>query len=255
MADAAPHVFVAMHEVEAAMSEEGIKKVRRGDQGAYRGIDDVYNVLSAALVKAKLLVRPTKVNRIRTLFERQGKSPAVSTELEITYTFQSAVDGSMCDAVIHSEGTDFSDKSTGKAFSYAYKQCMFQTFCIPIEGHSPDTDDEKPELPPMKPAAAAPPLSPRAAPAATQQPKSDRYAQYWPLFTNSSHVGQPVADLQDDELAEYIARLERARDTEKNKKGDPFPYRADALKYLEVATRIMKSRMPPEDFRGDHASH
>lgn len=259
-----PHVYVAMHEVQAYMAEEGIKKGRRGQDGMYRGIDDVYNVLSDALRKAALIITPTSVTRHRDERARDGKAPAIITVLEVEYTFISAKDGTKHVSVMHAEGTDFSDKSTGKAFSYAYKQLAFQTFCIPIEGHSPDSDDEKPELPQkpanraaaavgnaQRPSHATPPPASKPAPAASKpaEPKPQaRHELYWALFKNSSHKGQLVSGLQDADLVNYIERLEKAVKSEKIVEGvTTYPYRADALLYLAVATKVMAARMPPED--------
>lgn len=258
-----PHVYVAMHEVLAAMSEEGIEKSRRGDVGQYRGIDDVYNALSAALVKAKLLVRPTAVDRERTLVPRDGKAPAIMTVVQVTYTFTSAVDGTSCDVVMHAEGTDFSDKSTGKAFSYAYKQMAFQTFCIPIEGHSPDSDGESPELPPVQRPAPPPrqPPAQRPAPPAAAPPQrsasDERYKHYWRLFRDSSSVfkdedgkitgSAKLTEVPTPKLAAYIARLDEglARNTVSAK-----AQHADARLYKAAAELEMESRLAEEDVAG-----
>jgi hypothetical protein len=252
---AAPKVYAAMGRVLAAMAEEGIQKNRRGQDGAYRGIDDVYNVLSQALAKNALLVTPTAVNRYREERPREGKGPAALAFVEVTYTFISCEDGSKHDVVMHAEAIDFGDKSIGKAFSYAYKQMAFQCFCIPIEGHSPDSDDDKPELPPKQPAKTTPRAQvaqqPQPASAASRaQPSGDnpKYKNYWTLFRNSSHVagtlledgttvgpfrGQPIAELDDKALGEYIVRLEKglATQTEKAK-----ATHADARLYLAAAT-------------------
>lgn len=259
----ATRVVSAMLAVQRQLAEEGIKKdrVNSFDKSKFRGIDDVYNVLSSALVKANLSVTPTAITRHRDERTNAEKKVTTVTVVEVEYTFTSAEDGSERKVMMHAEAFDTSDKSTGKAMSYAYKQMAFQVFCIPIEGHSLDPDDDKPELPPRKPAPPREPTKPAAAapkpPAATKpqtQPDA-RYEKYWPLFKNSSHVGQTVADLQDEDLANYIARLEKARDSDAKDEHGKLRYRDDAIKYLEVATRVMKSRMPPDDFRGAESSN
>jgi hypothetical protein len=70
-----------------------------------------------------------------------------------------------------------------------------------------------------------------------------RYERYWALFKNSSHVGQPVADLDDEALDAYIERLNKAV-ASPGKNGD-YPYKADAEKYLEVAKRLFFARVRP----------
>jgi hypothetical protein len=266
-----PKVFAALIKAQEILAAEGISKDRTNtfDNSKFRGIDDLYNAASGALVKARLNVRPTKIERKRDERPR-GDRVTTITLVEVTYTFTSAEDCSSCDAVMHAEGVDTSDKSTGKAMSYCYKQLLFQVFCIPIEGQNVDSDDDKPEVPAkqqQRPAAqtrASAATSSNGGTASKQlahQPTRDeRYENYWPLFKNSSHVvegkGQPVANLQDEDLASYIARLEKARDSKGTDANKPFPYRADALKYLKAATRIMKGRMPPEDdFRAERPSN
>lgn len=244
--EAPPKVYEALIKAQELLGAVGISKDRTNafDKSKFRGIDDVYNAVSSALVKARLNVRPTKIERIRE--ERpKGDKVTTITIVEVTYTFTSADDGSSCAAVMHAEGVDTSDKSTGKAMSYCYKQLMFQTFAIPIEGHSTDPDDDKPEVPAkqqaQRPASDARPQ--------TSQPATNnaRYALYWALFKNSSHVGQPVAELQDTDLAAYIMRLEKAVESKGTDPAKPYPYKADAEKYLEVAQRVLKSRMPEDE--------
>ena len=67
-------VYKAIGAVSAAMSHSGISKGRKNQQQGYnfRGIDDVLNALSTALVDAGLVILPRCVERI--VVERETKS-------------------------------------------------------------------------------------------------------------------------------------------------------------------------------------
>lgn len=250
---AVPRVYAAIHEVLTGLSKEGIAKGRTNtfDQSKFRGIDDVYNVVSRQLAHADLLFVPVAISRSRS--ERPNDKKVTSlTIVEVTYRFIHIGDGSTLDIVMHAEGVDTSDKSTGKAMSYAYKQALFQALCIPIAGHNPDSDDDKPELPPKQPARTTPraPAATNPAPASAAsraQSNGDRYKSYWPLFRNSSHVkgaegpngdkiapfkGDPLASLDAKALAEYIVRLEKGLATQTEKAQATHP---DARLYLAAA--------------------
>lgn len=152
------HVYHAIAQVTAAMALEGIAKNRKNPQqgNQYRGIDDVYNALSTKLADAKLVILPRVTER--TVTDRETKNGGVMFHivLKIEYDFISAVDASMHTAVIYAEGSDTSDKGTGKALSYGYKSLCFQAFCIPVEGQE-DGDEASPQF---KPAPAQKPKGP-----------------------------------------------------------------------------------------------
>lgn len=100
------------------------------------------------------------------------------------------------------EGLDKGDKASGKLMSYAYKNLMFQLFCIPVEGQpDPDTDGyERPEdmEPVRKPALA------RQA-AASEQGFEPYYGDESPL--DPAIVGEIRAAATRTALSQIAARL------------------------------------------------
>jgi hypothetical protein len=142
-----PKVYAAINAVQAALSKHGITKDRRNQQGSgynFRGIDDVYNVLSGILAENKLVILPRTTERIQE--ERQSKSGGslFYTTVKMEFDLVSAVDGSKHTVATYGEAMDSGDKSTNKAMSAAYKYAAFQAFCIPTEGDN-DADGSTPE--------------------------------------------------------------------------------------------------------------
>jgi hypothetical protein len=129
-------VYEAINRVTAVMASEGLSKSRKNDQQGYRfrGIDDVYNVLSRHLADAKLCILPRVLSRAMT--ERPTKSGGVSTYvvLDVEFDLVSAVDGSKHTIRTMGEAMDSADKATNKAMSAAMKYAMLQGYQIPTEG-------------------------------------------------------------------------------------------------------------------------
>lgn len=151
---AGPHVYAAISHVTAELAKVGISKGRQNQQQhyAFRGIDDVYNVLAPMLPAAKLVVLPRMLTR--DVVERTSKSGTAQffVTVEAEFDFVSALDGSKHVVRTFGEAQDSGDKATNKAMSAAYKYAAFQTFCIPTEGDN-DADattaePSEPEAPP-----------------------------------------------------------------------------------------------------------
>lgn len=132
-----PHVYAAINAVQTKLSKDGISKDRRNQQGSgynFRGIDDVYNVLSSILSECNLVVLPRVIDRHQD--ERTSKSGGslFYTTIKMEFDLVSAIDGSKHTIATFGEAMDSGDKSTNKAMSAAYKYAAFQAFCIPVEG-------------------------------------------------------------------------------------------------------------------------
>lgn len=140
------HVYEAITTVTAAMAGEGLGKSRKNEQQGYRfrGIDDVYNVLSRHLATAKLCILPRVL--VRTMVERPTKSGGVSTYvvLDVEFDLVSAVDSSKHTIRTMGEAMDTADKATNKAMSAAMKYACLMAFQIPTEGDN-DADASHPE--------------------------------------------------------------------------------------------------------------
>ena len=131
----------AIKNVAAAMSQDGISKARKNQQQGYnfRGIDDVLNALSSALVEAGLVILPRVT--ARDVVERQtAKGGALFyVTVEVEFDLVAVEDGSKHTVKTYGEAMDSADKATNKAMSAAYKYLALLTFCIPTEA-TPDND-------------------------------------------------------------------------------------------------------------------
>jgi hypothetical protein len=130
-------VYQAINAVQAELASIGISKARTNNQGAgykFRGIDDVYNVLSSIMSKNNLCIIPRMLTRLCE--ERTSKSGGALfyVTVEAEFDLVSAEDGSKHTARTFGEAMDSGDKATNKAMSAAYKYMAFQTFAIPTEG-------------------------------------------------------------------------------------------------------------------------
>ncbi len=132
-ADTIPAIFPAM---SAAMkSIEAVTKSRKNqDQNyAFRGIDQVYNMIHGVLAEQGITT-PPRVTK-RETGERKSKSGATMTWvcLEVEFAFTASDGSSMIVGPICSEALDMSDKAHNKALAFAQKYALLQTFTIPTE--------------------------------------------------------------------------------------------------------------------------
>lgn len=134
-------VYQAIGAVSAALSREGISKARNNQSQGYkfRGIDDVLNALSGALVAAGLVILPRCTERI--VVERQtAKGGALfNVTCQVEFDLVSTEDGSKHTVCTFGEAMDSADKATNKAMSAAYKYLALLVFCIPTEA-TPEND-------------------------------------------------------------------------------------------------------------------
>lgn len=140
---AAPKVYAAIAKVMADVGTAGISKDRKNEQQGYkfRGIDDVYNALSAFLSGAGLCILPRVLRREVT--ERSTKNGGVLfyVVLDVEFDLVCAEDGSRHTVSVVGEAMDSGDKATNKAMSAAYKYACMEVFCIPTEGDN-DADNK-----------------------------------------------------------------------------------------------------------------
>ena len=134
-------VYKAIQNVSAAMSQAGISKGRKNTQQGYafRGIDDVLNVLSSALVEAGLCILPRVVSREVTERTTAKGGALFYVNVQVDFDLVSTEDGSKHTVTTYGEAMDSADKATNKAMSAAYKYLAILTFCIPTEG-TPEND-------------------------------------------------------------------------------------------------------------------
>ena len=137
-------VYQAINAVQKALAKCGISKDRKNSQGTgymFRGIDDVYNVVSPLLAENGLCILPRVLSR--QCEERQSKNGGALfyVTVEVEFDFVSSEDASKHTVKTFGEAMDSGDKATNKAMSAAYKYAAFQAFAIPTEGDN-DADSQ-----------------------------------------------------------------------------------------------------------------
>lgn len=141
-----PCVYRVIAMVAGELAKVGISKDRRNQQQgfAFRGIDDVQNVLAPLLAEHGLVILPRVVER--ECVERQTKSGGALFYvcLKVEYDLIAVEDGSKHTAVTYGEAMDSADKATNKSLSAAYKYMVLQSFCVPTQGNE-DADATTPE--------------------------------------------------------------------------------------------------------------
>lgn len=126
---------------------EPIKKEGKNQKQGwkFRSIDQVYNALKPLLAKNQLFIRPFDVDIIKH-DQVKSKSGTDGYHNITIYTFRiEAIDGTYIDAKAIGECIDYGDKAIGKSASYAMKNMIFQTFCVPTDDNE-DPDNYRPEV-------------------------------------------------------------------------------------------------------------
>jgi hypothetical protein len=149
-------VYQAIGAVSQALSAQGIGKNRTNTQGAgykFRGIDDVLNALSSALVASGLVILPRCTERVVQERATKAGGAMFNVTCRVEFDLVSTEDGSKHTVCTYGEAMDSADKATNKAMSAAYKYLALLVFCIPTEA-SPETDADfsTHEVAPRKPA-------------------------------------------------------------------------------------------------------
>jgi ERF superfamily len=141
-------VYQSINAVQSALSQQGIEKSQRNNQGAgynFRGIDQVYNTLSPLLAKHGLCILPrvVKSEQAERLSAKGGT--LIYSYVTMEFDLVCAEDGSKHTICTVGEAFDSGDKSMNKAMSAAYKYACFQSFAIPTEGDN-DADAHTHEI-------------------------------------------------------------------------------------------------------------
>ena len=143
-----PHVLQAMADVQRRFSADGLAKASTNTQQGFnfRGIDQLYNVLSTYLVDAQLMIVPHVIEQRSEMHTSSNNKQLMFSIMRVSFTFVSLVDGSTWDVgPFVGEAMDSGDKASNKAMSAAYKYMAIQTFCVPTVGND-DSDADSPEL-------------------------------------------------------------------------------------------------------------
>jgi hypothetical protein len=139
MSDKPSNVIEAL--VAVSRDVDAIAKEKTANAGGsfkYRGIEDVLSACHDPFIRYGVVVVPqvTKAEMIKHEVTRSSGKVGFDFEAQMTVNYRiygPGGPGDFIDAPIFATGMDSSDKGTGKAMSYAYKQLMFQLLCIPTD--------------------------------------------------------------------------------------------------------------------------
>ena len=137
-------VYQAIGAVSQALSAQGISKSRTNNQGAgykFRGIDDVLNALSSALVASGLVILPRCTERVVEERATKAGGAMFNVTCRVEFDLVSTEDGSKHTVCTYGEAMDSADKATNKAMSAAYKYLALLVFCIPTEATAENDAD------------------------------------------------------------------------------------------------------------------
>jgi len=138
-------VLLAIHAIQRVISDMGgIGKTHdtKAKNAAYnykfRGIEDMYNVISPLMVHFGLVLTPyLESGRMSKITTKMGDVTYKSV-VTMRYTLISIIDGSSIEVCFVGEANDSGDKSSLKAQSQAQKAFYIQTFNIPTSTYRQD---------------------------------------------------------------------------------------------------------------------
>lgn len=129
----ATKIYEAINAIMSAIEPIAKNKVNPQQNYKFRGVDDVYAVLSPMLTANKVVIIPNVTRHSLEQFTTSKGGVIFRAIVDVEYTIASAEDGSIIKVVVTGEGMDSGDKATPKALSGAYKYMAFQLFCIPVD--------------------------------------------------------------------------------------------------------------------------
>lgn len=125
-------IYQAIPAVMGEISAVGKNKKNSQQNFMYRGVDDVMNAISPALIKNRVFIVPEVIDQTREERQTARGTNLIYSVCRMRFKFF-AEDGSSVEAVTVGEGMDSGDKATNKAMAIAFKYACFQVFCIPTE--------------------------------------------------------------------------------------------------------------------------
>lgn len=137
-------VFESIEKMTQILSRMGIAKEKGNTkeiQYNFRGIDDIRNNTSPLMYDCAMNIIPCMQDRVEK--ERHTKSGTLALWVTILVNFKiyNTISKDFIEVPIYADAVDYSDKSTQKAMSQAYKVLAINLFNIPTEGEQ-DTDSD-----------------------------------------------------------------------------------------------------------------
>ncbi len=197
------HVYQAINDVKRILAKGGgITKDREavaGGRYAFRGIDDMYNVLCGITAECGLVMIPRVVGSPRVELGLTAKGGAQThIFLDVEVDFCSEKDGSVHTGRYVGEAIDVSDKACNKAMSAAYKYAHLMVFQIPTHGQSDDdteNDNHGVSFPREAPREAAPVKITHLSPERSAEIAAASLARMPPVGAPPPAVELPKGDL------------------------------------------------------------
>lgn len=143
-------VYAAISAVRADLCEKGIGKdqLNKAQGFKFRGIDDMYNAVSAVLAEHGLTVRTTDIRLVGGMTVRPTKNGSQYHAAALVTLEWAIGPESRYDQVVAAEASDSGDKVMSKLMSMAMKYALLTGLTIPTQGASDDADaDSSPERP------------------------------------------------------------------------------------------------------------
>lgn len=193
-----------------------IRKDQQATGGArysYRGTDAVINALAPVLNKYGVFTT------VEDHEFHHSSGVTASNKVLTTVTLLKRVrfygpKGDYVESVTAGENSDYSDKATGGASTYAYRYALVQTFVLPTDEDDPDAKYVEKEAP--RAAVAAPaPVDDRvkqikeSLKAKSVKVEGDHKGQaYLSILVHSGEFGKSFAELWKSGTADELAKLE-----------------------------------------------
>lgn len=137
-------IYQAMIDLMSFVSPVAKDQTNREQGYKFRRIDDVYNAVQKAMVKAKVFNIAELLDRKDC--ERKTRSGSTLYVATCTYKFTFyAEDGSFVTSIISADGADSGDKAPNKAVSFAHKYALLTSLNIRTEDEE-DPDLDRPEI-------------------------------------------------------------------------------------------------------------
>lgn len=205
-------IYGSMQEVFNSLSRVGIAKDKEGYGYKFRGIDDFYETLSPLLSKNNVILRidQNDLSTERTLTKnRSGKDVyATQASLKISVEFISSIDGSSITSYCYGASLDNGDKSIAQASSFAFKDLLQKTFCVPFKG---DRDPDSNTWNDVKPLASATQLAEIRAFIATAMKDEQDICKAYKIKSLSELEAHKIEPLKK-RLLEIINKAEEAKE-------------------------------------------
>lgn len=134
-----------------------IRKDQQAQGGArysYRGTDSIINALAPALNKYGVFTTVEDFDYEHDTYETASKKMLTTVTMKKKVTFYGP-QGDSVYSIVAGENSDYSDKATGGASTYAYRYALVQTFVLPTDDDDPDAKYVEREAPASAGAPAA----------------------------------------------------------------------------------------------------